>query len=75
MKKNFTEQLMNKLTGLVLLAIGSLFILWGYNESESMGAHLVRLYSDKPIQNVWFYYLGGGFCVLLGVINLLRRVD
>lgn len=73
MKRNFNEQVMNKLTGITLLVVGSLLILWGYNESESLGSHLTRLYSDNPTQNTLFYYIGGGVCLLLGAINLLRR--
>lgn len=72
-KRNYNNRVLNKVTGVILLVVGSLLILWGYNESESLGSHLTRLYSGNPTQNTLFYYLGGGVCLLLGAINLLRR--
>jgi len=65
--------LMNKISGAALLAAGIVLIVWGYNESESLGSHLTRLYSGNPTQNTLYYYIGGGICVLLGAFNLLRR--
>lgn len=73
MKRNYNNQVLNKLTGVALLVVGGLLILWGYNESESLGSHLTRLFSGNPTQNTLFYYLGGGLCLLLGAINLFRR--
>ena len=67
------KNLMNHASGIALLVVGGLLVLWGYNESESLGSHLTRLYSGNPTQNVLYYYIGGGVCILLGAINLLRR--
>ena len=64
---------MNHLSGIALLVVGSLLIFWGYNESQSLGSHLTRLYSGNPSQNTLYYYIGGGVCILLGAINLFRR--
>ncbi len=64
---------MNKISGIVLLAVGGLLILWGYNESQSLGSHLTRLYSGNPTENTLFYYIGGGVCLLLGAVNLRRK--
>ena len=64
---------MNHLSGIALLVVGGLLILWGYNESESLGSHLTRLYSGNPTQNTLYYYIGGGICILLGAVNLLRK--
>jgi len=65
--------MLNRLTGIALLAVGGVLVLWGYNESESLGSHLTRLYSGNPTQNTLYYYIGGGICLILGAINLLRR--
>jgi len=65
--------MINKLTGIALLLVGGLLVLWGYNEAESLGSHLTRLYSGNPTQNALYYYIGGGVCLVLGAINLLRR--
>lgn len=64
---------MNQLTGLALLAVGGVLIFWGYNESESLESHLTRLLSGNPTQNTLYYYIGGGICILLGGLNLLRK--
>ena len=64
---------MNHLSGIALLTVGGLLIFWGYNESQSLGSHLTRLYSGNPSQNTLYYYIGGGVCVILGAFNLLRR--
>ena len=67
------KSMMNYLSGIALLAVGGLLIYWGYNESQSLGSHLTRLYSDQPSRNTFYFYIGGGVCLLLGAINLLRR--
>ena len=67
------KKYMNHLSGIALLIVGGLLIFWGYNESQSLGSHLTRLYSGNPSQNTLYYYIGGGVCVILGAFNLLRR--
>lgn len=64
---------LNKVTGIALVVVGGLLILWGYNESQSLDSRLIRLYTDYPGQNTFYYYIGGGVCLLLGAFNLLRR--
>ncbi len=73
MNKKAKIGMMNKITGIALLVVGGLLVFWGYNESESLGSHLTRLYSGNPTQNTLYYYIGGGICLLLGAVNLLRR--
>ena len=67
------KKLMNQISGIALLVVGGVLVLWGYNESQSLGSHLTRLYSGNPSQNTLYYYVGGAVCILLGAINLLRR--
>lgn len=73
MKKKVSGVTLNKLTGIALLVVGGLLVFWGYNESESLGSHLTRLYSGNPTQNTLYYYFGGGLCMVLGAVNLFRR--
>ncbi len=65
--------MINKISGIALLVVGGLLILWGYNESQSLGSQLTKLYSGNPTENTLFYYIGGGVCLLLGAANLLRK--
>lgn len=67
------KNIMNRISGIALLAVGAALVLWGYNESQSLGSRLTRLYSGHPTENAIYYYIGGGICILLGAINLLRR--
>lgn len=73
MNKRVSSRVINILTGITLLAVGGVLVLWGYNESESLGSRLTRLYSGNATQNTLYYYIGGGICLVLGAINLLRR--
>ena len=67
------KNVMNQISGIALLAVGAVLILWGYNESQSLGSHLNRLVAGNPTQNTLYYYIGGAVCVLLGAFNLFRR--
>lgn len=67
------QNIMNQLTGISLLVVGGVLILWGYNESESFGSHVSRAFSGNPTQNTLYYYIGGGICLLLGAVNLFRK--
>ncbi|MDH5445198.1 MAG: DUF3185 family protein [Gammaproteobacteria bacterium] len=64
---------MNHISGIALLAVGGLLILWGYNESQSLGSQLNRVFSGNPTENTLYYYIGGGVCIVLGLINLGRK--
>ena len=67
------KKFMNHLSGIALLVVGGVLILWGYNESQSLGSHLTRLYSGNPTQQALYYYIGGAVCIVLGALNLIRR--
>lgn len=65
--------MLNKATGIVLLVAGGVLVLMGYNESQTLGSQLTRLYSGERGQLTYLYYIGGGICTFLGIVNLLRR--
>lgn len=64
---------MSKIIAIVLIVVGAFLVVWGYNESQSLGSHLNRMFSGTATQQTLIYYISGAVCLLLGMIGLVRK--
>jgi uncharacterized membrane protein YidH (DUF202 family) len=60
----------NKYIGIVLLVVGVALVAWGYSVYDAAGSQITRAISgDTPIE-AWAGLVGGGVCVLIGILKL-----
>ncbi|MDH5178427.1 MAG: DUF3185 family protein [Gammaproteobacteria bacterium] len=64
---------MTKFLALILILAGIFLLALGYDESQTLGSRLNRLFSGELTQRAMIYYIGGGVCLLLGILGLARR--
>ncbi|GIU32643.1 DUF3185 family protein [Shewanella colwelliana] len=62
--------MVNKLIGIAFIAVGVALAVWGYNIYDSATSQISRAFSgDTPLE-AWAGMVGGGVCVLLGIVKL-----
>ena len=60
----------NKIIGIVLIIVGVVLAMWGYDIYDSASSQLSRALSgDTPIE-AWAGMVGGVVCVLVGITRL-----
>ena len=60
----------SKYIGIVLLVVGVALVAWGYSVYDAAGSQITRAISgDTPIE-AWAGLVGGGVCVLIGILKL-----
>ena len=63
---------MNRLTSLILLAVGIVLIVYGINASNSIGSSFSRLFSGSPTDKTIWLLIGGIVLSLIGAGGLFR---
>ncbi|WOH36399.1 DUF3185 family protein [Thalassotalea fonticola] len=62
--------MINKIIGIVLIIVGVVLVMWGYNIYDSASSQLSRaLNGDTPIE-AWAGMVGGVISVLIGITRL-----
>jgi uncharacterized membrane protein YidH (DUF202 family) len=56
----------NKLIGLVLLAVGIMLLVMGYNASQSVGSQFKEAFSGSMSDRATMFYLGGAVVTAVG---------
>ena len=56
----------NKLIGFVLLAVGIMLLVMGYNASQSMGSQFKEAFSGSMSDRATMFYLGGAVVMAVG---------
>ena len=56
----------NKLIGFVLLAVGIMLLVMGYNASQSMGSQFREAFSGSMSDRATMFYLGGAVVTAVG---------
>jgi uncharacterized membrane protein YidH (DUF202 family) len=56
----------NKLIGLVLLAVGIVLLVMGYNASQSVGSQFKEAFSGSMSDKAMLFYLGGAVVTAIG---------
>lgn len=64
---------MNKLTGLICLAIGIVLLVWGHNMAQSIGGQLQNTFTGSPGDKPMYLYIGGGVLCAVGIFQLIWK--
>jgi hypothetical protein len=56
----------NKLIGLVLLAVGIVLLVMGYNASQSVGSQFKEAFSGSMSDKATMFYIGGAIVTAIG---------
>ncbi|UJF20400.1 DUF3185 family protein [Shewanella sp. OMA3-2] len=60
----------NKIIGIILIAAGVAFAIWGYNVYDSASSQVTRaINGDTPIE-AWLGMVGGAIAVLIGLTKI-----
>jgi uncharacterized protein YjeT (DUF2065 family) len=59
---------MNKVIGLVLLAVGIVLTIWGINASESFGSEVSKAFTGNPTDKAMWLTIGGIASIVLGAV-------
>ena len=62
-----------KIIGIVLLVVGVAAIVWGYNQSQTVGGQISEAFSGSPSNEILAYYIGGGIAAAVGIFMLMKR--
>lgn len=63
---------MNRLLSLVLLAIGTVLMIYGLNALDSISSSFSRLFTGAPTDKTIWLLIGGVLLALIGAGGLLR---
>lgn len=64
--------MIGRVIGVILLAVGIVLALWGYNISQSLGSQLNELVHGSPSDKAVYLYVAGGVCAALGLFKILK---
>jgi hypothetical protein len=60
------ENIMTKLAGFVVLAVGIALLVWGINSSQSLGSDISRLFTGSVTNKAIYLIVGGAIAVIAG---------
>lgn len=63
---------MNKTIGLVVLILGIVFLVWGFNASDSAASDVSRFFNGAPTDKAILLLVIGGALTIFGGLNVLR---
>jgi uncharacterized membrane protein len=58
---------MQKITGIITLAIGVFLLIWGRKIADSFGSQVQEVFTGAPTDRAMYFYAGGIVLVILGV--------
>ena len=61
------------LVAIVLLVVGVVLLVLGFQEYGAFGSKITRALGSKPSGEVLAYFIGGGVCALAGVFKLIKK--
>jgi uncharacterized membrane protein YidH (DUF202 family) len=61
-----TSMSKNKLIGFVLLAVGIVLLVMGYNAAQSVGSQFKQAFSGSMTDKAMLFYLGGAVVTAVG---------
>ena len=65
---------MNTAISLALLVGGIVLVVFGWNESQSVGSEVSRVFTGNPTDRSMWMLIGGGILAVIGLIGTLRGV-
>jgi len=64
---------MQKITGVLCLAVGIVLLLWGRKIADSFGSQVQEVFTGAPTDRAVYFYIGGSVLGVLGVAQLLWK--
>lgn len=62
-----------RIVGLVVLIVGIVLLVWGYQAYESMGSQLEEVFTGSPSEKSIWLMAAGAVCSAVGATLFLRR--
>jgi nitrate reductase gamma subunit len=64
---------MNKLIGLICLAVGIVLLFWGHNVAQAVNSQVKNLFTGEPTDKAMYLYIGGAVLCAVGVFQLVWK--
>ena len=64
---------MNKLTGVICLAVGIVLLVWGHNVAQAVNSQVKNLFTGEPTDKAMYLYIGGAVLCAVGVFQLVWK--
>ena len=58
---------MNRLAGFILLGLGVVLLVWGFNGAHSAGSEISKVFTGAPTDRSLWLILGGALSSVLGL--------
>ena len=65
---------MQKITGIIFIAIGVFLLVWGRKISDSIGSQVQQVFTGAPTDRAMYLYIGGIVLVILGIAQMFWPV-
>ena len=65
---------MQKIVGVICLAVGILLLLWGHNIANSVGSQVQQIFTGAPTDRAMYFYIAGVALVIFGVFQIFWPV-
>ncbi|HEY5042309.1 MAG TPA: DUF3185 family protein [Verrucomicrobiae bacterium] len=62
---------MQRIIGVIALAIGIMLLVWGHNMAESIGSQVQQAFTGAPTDRAMYFYIGGVALALYGVFQIV----
>ena len=62
---------MQRVIGVISLAIGVMLLAWGHKMSESIGSQVQQAFTGAPTDRTMYFYIGGVALALYGVVQII----
>ena len=65
---------MQKVTGIICVAIGVFLLVWGRKIADSFGSQVQQIFTGAPTDRAMYFYIGGIVLGILGVAQMFWPV-
>jgi len=62
---------MNRIIGVICLAIGILLLVWGHNSAQALNSQVKNIFTGTPTDRTMYYYVGGVALSLYGLLQIV----
>jgi hypothetical protein len=63
----------NKAIGAVILVVGIVLLVLGFNEFGTFGSRAGRAFGGGLSSKLLFYFIAGGVCTAMGLMQMLKK--
>jgi nitrate reductase gamma subunit len=64
---------MNKLIGVICLAVGIVLLAWGHNVAQAVNSQVKNLFTGEPTNKAMYLYFGGAVLCAIGLFQLVWK--